>query len=401
VHAVPSGHTQYENIPGWDQYRTQIALLAILAPSAASDIAQSLVNDAQQGGGSLPRWEQGNADSHGMSGDDGDVIIANAYAFGATNFDTAGAFKAMVGGQAQIREGFADYARLGYVPADLSSGLSSASVTLEYANDDFAIAQFAKALGNSSAYNTYLQRSANWLNLLNTASQLVQPRNANGSWVQGFDPASQNGFQEGNSAQYSWMVSFNLAGLFSQMGGNSAAAGRLDTFFSKLNAGPNSPFAWMGNEPSVEVPWEYDFALAPSHTQDMVRRIETRLWANTPGGMPGNDDGGEMSSWYVFAAMGLYPEITSIGGFVIGSPLFSSAALYLTGGIALQINAPEASDDQRYVQSLKLNGNPTTSLWLPWTSVQNGATLDFTLGGSASSWGSSPQDAPPSFPPHA
>jgi putative alpha-1,2-mannosidase len=108
-----------------------------------------------------------------------------------------------------------------------------------------------------------------------------------------------------------------------------------------------------------------------------------------------------MSSWYVFAAMGLYPEITSIGGFVIGSPLFSSAALYLTGGIALQINAPEASDDQRYVQSLKLNGNPTTSLWLPWTSVQNGATLDFTLGGSASSWGSTPQDAPPSFPPHA
>jgi predicted alpha-1,2-mannosidase len=401
VHTVPSGHTQYENIPGWDQYRTQIALLSILAPSAASDIAQSLVNDAQQGGGSLPRWEQGNADSHGMSGDDGDVIIANAYAFGATNFDTAGAFKAMVGGQAQIREGFADYVRLGYVPADLSSGLSSASVTLEYANDDFAIAQFAKALGNSSAYNTYLQRSANWLNLLNTASQLVQPRNANGSWVQGFDPASQNGFQEGNSAQYSWMVSFNLGGLFSQMGGNSAAVGRLDTFFSKLNAGPNSPFAWMGNEPSVGVPWEYDFALAPSHTQDMVRRIETHLWANTPGGLPGNDDGGEMSSWYVFAAMGLYPEITAVGGFVIGSPLFSSATLYLTGGRALQINAPEASDDQRFVQSLKLNGNPTTSLWLPWTSVQNGATLDFTLGGSASSWGSSPQDAPPSFPPHA
>jgi putative alpha-1,2-mannosidase len=133
----------------------------------------------------------------------------------------------------------------------------------------------------------------------------------------------------------------------------------------------------------------------------MVRRIETHLWSNTPGGMPGNDDGGEMSSWYVFAAMGLYPEITAVGGFVIGSPLFSSVTLNLPGGGALQINAPEASDDQRYVQSLKLNGNPTTSLWLPWTSVQNGATLDFTLGGSASSWGSSPQDAPPSFPLHA
>jgi predicted alpha-1,2-mannosidase len=400
AHTVPSGHAQYENIPGWDNYRTQLRLLSILAPSAVSDMAQSLVNDARQGDGSLPRWEQANADSHGMSGDDGDVVIADAYAFGATNFDTTGALQAMISGQSQVREGFTDYVKLGYVPADLQSGLSSASITLEYANDDFAIAQFANALGNSTDYNTYLQRSGNWQNVFNAASGYIQPRNAGGSWAQGFDPTSQNGFQEGNSAQYSWMVTFNLSGLFSQMGGNSAVVSRLDTFFSKLNAGPNSPYAWMGNEPTVEVPWEYDFAQAPSHTQDVVRLIETQLWANTPGGMPGNDDGGEMSSWYIFAAIGLYPEITATSGFVIGSPLFTSITLSLSGGHTLQISAPEASDAQPYVQSLKLNGNPTTSLWLPWASVQNGATLDFTLGSSPSSWGSGPQDAPPSYPPH-
>jgi putative alpha-1,2-mannosidase len=185
------------------------------------------------------------------------------------------------------------------------------------------------------------------------------------------------------------------------MGGNSAVVNRLDAFFSKLNDGPNSPYAWMGNEPSVEVPWEYDFAQAPSHTQDVVRRIETQLYNNSPGGLPGNDDGGEMSSWYVFATIGLYPEITAVGGFVIGSPLFSSVTVNLAGGHTLKVNAPQASDAHPYVQDLKIDGTPTTSLWLPWSSVQNGATLDFTLAGTASSWGGSPQDAPPSYPPHA
>ena len=397
VHSVPSGHIQYENIPGWDSYRTQIRLLSILEPPAVSDIAQSLVNDAQQGDGSLPRWEQANADSLGMSGDDGDIVVADAYAFGATNFDTAGALHAMIGGQSQEREGYTDYVNLGYLPADELSGLSTASSTLEYANDDFAIAQFASALGNSTAYNTYLQRSASWENIFNPTSGFVQPRNSDGTWAQGFASTSENGFQEGDSAQYSWMVTFDLGGLFDRMGGDSTVVARLDTFFSSLNDGPASPYAWMGNEPSVEVPWEYDFVQAPSHTQDVVRLIETKLWSNSPGGMPGNDDGGEMSSWYVFAAIGLYPEITAVGGFVVGSPLFTSITLSLSGGRTLQVNAPEASDTQLYVQSLELNGTPTSSLWLPWATVENGATLDFTLGGSPSSWGSGPQDAPPSF----
>jgi predicted alpha-1,2-mannosidase len=398
VHTVPSGHAQYENIPGWDSYRTQVRLLSILAPSAASDIVQSLVNDAQQGGGSLPRWEQANVDSHGMGGDDGDVIIADAYAFGAMSFDTSAALQAMIGGQSVEREGYADYVRLGYVPADLSPSLSSASATLEYANDDFAIAQFAKALGDSVDYSAYLQRSGNWENVFNTASGFVQPRNADGSWAQGFDQASQHGFLEGNSAQYSWMVPFNLSGLFGQMEGNSEVVNRLDVFFSQLNAGPDGPYAWMGNEPSLEVPWEYDFVQAPSHTQEVVRSIETQLWSNTPGGMPGNDDGGEMSSWYIFAAIGLYPEITATGGFVVGSPLFTSTTLGLSGGHTLKIDAPQASDAQPYVQGLDVNGSPTASLWLPWTEVQSGATLAFTLGGSPSSWGSAVQDAPPSYP---
>ncbi|HVB95965.1 MAG TPA: GH92 family glycosyl hydrolase [Nitrososphaerales archaeon] len=399
VHTVPKGHAQYENIPGWDAYRTHMQLLAILAPSTASDIAQSLVNDAQQGDGSLPRWEQANADSMGMSGDGGSVLVADTYAFGATNFDTAGALQAMVGGQSKLREGYTDYASLGYVPADSHPGLSTASITLEYASDDFAISQFANALGNTTEYSALLQRSGSWQGVFNPTSQYVQPRNSDGTWVQGWAPTNQGGFQEGDSAQYTWMVPFNLNGLFAQMGGDSTAVSRLDAFFVQLNGGPGSPFAWMGNEPSVEAPWEYDFAQAPSRTQAVVRLIESQLWSNTPGGMPGNDDGGEMSSWYVFATLGLYPEIPGVGGFVIGSPLFTSATMILSGGNTLQINAPDASGAQPYVQSLDVNGAPTSSLWLPWSAVRGGASLDFALGGSPSSWGSSPQDAPPSYPP--
>jgi predicted alpha-1,2-mannosidase len=395
IHIVPQGHFQYENISGWDDYRSLIRLRALLAPAETSDIAQSLINDAVQGDGHLPRWEQANVDSHGMNGDDGTLMVAEAYAFGATKFDTASALSTMINGQPKIREGLSDYLKLGYVANGTTT--NSAAITEEYTNADFAIAQFAKALGNTSDYATYLTRSGNWQNLFNALSGYIQPRNSDGTWAANFSPTSQSGFQEGNSAQYTWMEPFNLRTLFNQMGGNEAVVSRLDTFFMKLNAGPNSRYAFMGNEPSFEVPWEYDFAGAPSRTQDVVRRIQLQLFRNAPNGLPGNDDGGAMSSWYVFSAIGLYPEITGVGGFVIGSPMFSSVTVKLAGNHTLQINAPAASDAHPYVQNLYLNGEATSSLWLPWSTIQHGARLDFILG-SATSWGSATTDAPPSYP---
>lgn len=395
VHTLASGHNQYENIAGWDQYRSLIRFRAMLNPAEASDIAQSLVNDAQQGDGHLPRWEQANVDSHGMNGDDGSLLVAEAYAFGARDFDHDSALLSMLNAQEQIREGLKDYRTLGYVAA--STMPNSAAITQEYSNADFAISAFAQALGKAADGAIAKAQAHNWQQIFNTTSGYIQPRNADGSWASGFNPRSQNGFQEGDAAQYTWMEPFDLATLFQKIGGNTTVVKRLDTFFSQLNAGPESSYAFMGNEPSFEIPWEYDFAEAPSHTQALVRRIQTQLFHDTPGGLPGNDDGGAMSSWYVFSAIGLYPEITGIGGFVIGSPLFSVVSIRLPGGHTLQINAPAASDTQPYVQSLQLNGRATTSLWLPWTSLQNGATLDFGLGAAPTTWGSSAADAPPSF----
>ena len=400
------GFTQYHNFAGWDNYRSEMPLLAVIAPEAG-DMMQSLVNDAQQDpSGGLPRWEHANTNSGGMVGDSQDVVIATVYAFGATNFDTLGALAAMDKGASvagiksgghTVREGLSDYLNLGYVSR-------SASRTLEYVNDDFAISQFAQALGRSDLHDLYLARAQNWRNLLDPDAvdnrgyhTYIVPRNSDGSFFS-FDPTSESGFTESDAAQYVWMVPFNMRGLFDAMGGNDQAVQRLDFHFTELNAGPKSEFAFMGNEPELKSPWAYDFAGAPWRTQDVVRRIILELYSNLPGGVPGNDDGGAMGSFVVLSSIGLFPDIPGVAGFVVGSPLFSSVTVNLASGSMLQINAPDASDENRYVQSLTLNGHDYNSPWIPWDAVENGAELDFTLGNNPNvNWGGDPAAAPPPF----
>jgi predicted alpha-1,2-mannosidase len=391
------GYTQYENFPGWDMYRSLIALMALLEPRETGDMMQSLVADAQQGGGGLPRWQVANDNSAGMVGDSQDVVIATSYAFGVRNFDIQGAWQAMNAGASDpnthsgryvVREGLSDYLHLGYVSAQASS---SAAITLEYAIDDFAIAQYARALGKTEAYQTYLQRSQNWQYLFNPATGYIEPRNGNGAFIANFNPTSANGFAEGNGVQYTWLVPQDLDGLFSMMGGNSQALDRLNSFFEQLNAGPGSPYAFMGNEPGFAVPWEFDAAGAPYRTQEVVRRIETQLFGAGPDGLPGNDDGGAMSSWYVFAAMGLYPEIPGVAGFLLGSPLFPSLTVHLGNGHQLHIigqGIDGSPSNMPYIQHLSLNGQNYARAWLPFTALERGATLQFVLYNSPNlTWG--------------
>ncbi len=155
----------------------------------------------------------------------------------------------------------------------------------------------------------------------------------------------QVGFEEGNAIQYTWSVPQNLAGLFAAIGGNAAVVSKLNTFFTQLNAGRKQPYDWAGNEPSLGIPWEYDYAGAPWRTQSVVRRIITTLYGPTPNGEPGNDDLGAMSSWYVWAALGLYPETPGRGELVLGSPLFPHITMTLGSGHAIVIDAPGATRD--------------------------------------------------------
>jgi predicted alpha-1,2-mannosidase len=269
---------------------------------------------------------------------------------------------------------------------------------LEYANDDFALAQFALALGDDNKHQFYLRRSGNWRNVFNPSSHWIQARNSDGSWASEFTLTTK--IIEGDSYQYTWMVPYNLRGLFEAMGGNAVAVQRLDNHLTKLNEAETSIYANMGNEPEEEVPWEYDFAGAPWRTQDVVRRIALHCFRSTPRGLPGNDDGGAMSSWLVWGMMGIFPQIPGVGGFVIGSPLFTSVTVRPESGHDLQIIAPTAADTNQYVQNLLLNGHPSTKLWVPVSTVlgATNTTLAFTLGNTPNmAWGSSDIDAPPSY----
>ena len=189
------------------------------------------------------------------------------------------------------------------------------------------------------------------------ASGFIQGRRSDGRFSPNFNLHAW--LVEGDAIQYTWMVPFNLATLFRLMGGNIVAAARLDRFFTRLNDGPTSDYAFLGNEPTLETPWEYDWAGQPSKAQRVVREAMLSLYSATPGGYPGNDDLGELSSWYVFGALGLYPEIPGDDVLAVAGPLFPRVMLRLAGG-EIQITARGAGDQAPYIQSMTVNGKPWT-----------------------------------------
>lgn len=404
VYTVPAGHAQYANYSGWDIYRSQVQLLALLAPEQASDMAQSLLNDYTQSGG-LPKWSVANGESYVQVGDPADPIIASIYAFGGTHFDARGALAAMIKQATQPnqeRPGMDYMQMLGYEPLKgvygCCNNYGTAATTLEYNTADFSIGALAQALGDGANARTFIARSQSWKKLFNPATGYLEPRNVDGTFLPAYSLSDNNGWVEGNSAQYTWMVPFNLRGLFDTLGGNARVVRRLNNFFTELDAGPYKPYAFLGNEPTLETPWEYDYAGAPYMTQHIVHQVVTSLYTFDPAGLPGNDDLGEMSSWYVFAALGMYPETPGTADLVLASPLFSHITLHRPGGQVIQINAPAASPSAYYVQSLKVNGQASTRPWLPASFIATGGTLDYTLGSNPNvSWGAAPGDAPPSY----
>ena len=404
VHTAPKGHAQYANYSGWDIYRSETQLLAMLAPQQTSDIIQSMVNDYSQSG-QLPKWAAANGETYVMNGDPANSIISDAYAFGATNFDTKTALAAMIKEATQtnnVRPGLNYLETLGYEPQDGTYGCcnfyGSASTTLEYNTADFSIGTFAQALGDTADSQKFTARAQDWENLLNPANGNLEPRNLDGSFPSPYDPTSGTGWVEGDGAQYNWMVPFNLQGLFNAEGGNAKIVQQLDNFFTQLNAGPNSPYAFLGNEPTIETPWEYDYAGAPYKTQEIVHSVENSLWFPGPGGMAGNDDLGTMSAWNVWASLGMFPETPGTANLVLASPLFPSITVHRPSGQTITINAPGTTASNYYVQSLQVNGKTSTQPWLPASFVANGGTLNYTVSSAPNTtWGSSPNDAPPSY----
>jgi predicted alpha-1,2-mannosidase len=408
VHRRKSG-IQYANYSGWDIYRCQVQLIAMLFPKIASDVAQSLVLDAEQGGG-LPIWAVANDESSVMVGDPSDPILASIYAFGARDFDTRAALAAMLKGADDPkthvrlypeRPGLEDYLSKGYVAQrpETSSGAGAASVTLEDTSADFAIAQFAKALGDTATAQRMLGRSANWRNIFDPETKYIRARDEDGKFLPDFSPAKTDGFVEGNSAQYTWMVPYDLRGVIEAVGGPDAANARLDDFFGEYGKWTGSgytPHFFISNEPCFGNPWIYNWTGHPWRTQEVLRKTLHDLFTDSPGGLPGNDDLGATSAWAVFAYIGLYPEIPGVGGLTLNTPTFPAVTLNL-GGHELHIRAVGAPE-KAYIQNLALDGNPVRSLWLDWERVKNASVMEFTLSAVPSK---EVGDPPPSFAPAA
>ncbi|MFC8450687.1 lectin [Kitasatospora sp. NPDC057223] len=404
VHTVSGRQkAQYGTYSGWDIYRTQAQLEALVAPQQASDSAQSLVNDFAQSG-QLPKWSLNSAETNVMNGDPAPAVIADYYAFGARDFDTAAAKNAMVQQSVAgngIRLGLDYQTNYGYLPSDGSyvRGFEGSVATqLEYAAQDFAVSAFAGALGDTTTQSQFANRAQDWRNVFNPASGFMQPRLKDGSWRPGFNAASSDQFVEGTSWQYTGAVPHNIRGLADAMGGNAKLAAYLDSVLSDFH-GAGGSHADLGNEPSIELPWEYDYIGQPWKTQKIVRDVQNQLWPNNPANWSvGNDDLGTMSAWYVFSAMGIYPETPGTGDLALGSPLFTNVTVTLAGGGKLTVNAPQAATDAPYVQSATLNGTNWNNAYLPADAVINGATLNLTLGTTANTnWAATPASAPPSY----
>lgn len=416
VHSLSASQqkAQYANFSDWDIYRNTVQLQALFEPEREGDMMQSLVNDAAQSGW-LPRWPTSNDVTYVMDDDAPAIVIADSYAFGAHSFDVQGAFKYMVKagttpglgphGKAE-RTFLAEYLKLGYVPIEKDE--VAASLTLEYAAADFAVAQFAKNTGHETESEAFLKRSENWKNLLDHESGWIRPRLSDGTWLPGFDAElslpktkvswdklDQEGFEEGNSYQYTFMIPFDYPDLFSAIGGDDKVIPRLDKFFLKLRCW-GEPCFNIENEPDFVVPYAYVFAGLPWKTQEVVTRIGREVFKSTPDGIPGNDDLGATSGVYVWNALGFYPAVPGVGGVVLGTPMFDKVTLHLAAGKRFVIYRKGRGF---YVRQVFLNGKPYSNSWLPLEKIHSGTTrLVFSTDSQPNRVrGTAIEDRPPSF----
>jgi predicted alpha-1,2-mannosidase len=384
------GFKDYTEFSNWDTYRTTIPLLAMLAPKETGDMMQSLIKFAEQSGGGFPRWVMANIETGIMQGDPTSIVVANGYAFGAKDFDTKAALEVMRRGAEVIGTKSQNELTRPQLDLYLTKGYAQASMSLEYNSADFAIGEFAlQTTGDKDLYHKYVASAQKWKNIYKPDSKWLNSRNPDGSWkYYTYD------MRESSYKNYFWMVPFNLKTLIDTIGGKEFAEKRLDEEFVRLDADYNQDWFAAGNEPDFQVPWTYNWVGAPYKTQALIRRIMKTSYTGKDNGLPGNDDLGAMGAWYVFAGIGMYPMIPGYAGFSLNSPSFPLVKIHLGTGKTLIIKG--GSQTMPYVTSLKLNGKPWNSTWLPLSAIKDGGTLSYTLSGEPDkSWGTS--IAPPSF----
>ncbi|KUL29233.1 alpha-mannosidase [Actinoplanes awajinensis subsp. mycoplanecinus] len=400
VHTVARGRHFYRDInfagSGWDMYRSQAQLIALTFPRVADDINQSIVALVQQTG----RWAPGAAR---MQGDNLQVILATLDDMGATGYDRQAALASMVATQrlpatTTTRSDGYQYFATGMI--ENRKGDFATSRVLEYSVDDFAIAELAGRLGSVAARDFFMGRAQNWMNVFDPVTGHLRPRERTG-FDRSFDLRTRDDgsgrgqFNQSTGYQYGWMVPHNLATLIAKRGGVAAATAQLDTLMAQLDAGAYTQTGnYLSNQPAFTTPWVYNWLQAPARTADTLRRVVSEMYDTTPSGLPGNDDQGSLSAWYVFAQLGVYPAIYGTGDLVISGPMFSKVTIDPVGGRPVKITTSGAG---RYVSSLKVDGVRQTASWVDASFARRGGTLAFTMSDTPGTWGTAAADVPPSY----
>ena len=388
------GWTNYSTFSLWDTYRAAHPLYTYIEPQRVNDMVKSFLAFSEQNG-RLPVWNFYGSETDMMIGYHAVPVIVDAYLKGIGDFDPKKALAACVA-TANIDEyrGIGLYKKYGYVPYDVTDHYNSEnwslSKTLEYAYDDYCIARMAEKLGEKQIADEFYKRSRNYKNVYNSQTTFMQPRNNKGSFIEDFSPDDYTPhICESNGWQYFWSVQQDVDGLISLVGGKERFAQKLDSMFTYnpsadedlpiFSTGMIGQYA-HGNEPSHHVIYLFNAIGQPWKTQKYAAEVMHELYKNTPAGLCGNEDCGQMSAWYVFSAMGFYPVDPISGKYEIGTPMYPEMKMHLANGKTFTILAPAVSKENIYIQSVKLDGKPYDKSYITHEQIMNGSIFEFEMG---------------------
>lgn len=388
------GWTNYSTFSLWDTYRAAHPLYTYIEPQRVNDMVKSFLAFSEQNG-RLPVWNFYGSETDMMIGYHAVPVIVDAYLKGIGDFDPKKALAACVA-TANIDEyrGIGLYKKYGYVPYDVTDHYNSEnwslSKTLEYAYDDYCIARMAEKLGERQIADEFYKRSRNYKNVYNSQTTFMQPRNNKGSFIEDFSPDDYTPhICESNGWQYFWSVQQDVDGLISLVGGKERFTQKLDSMFTYnpsadedlpiFSTGMIGQYA-HGNEPSHHVIYLFNAIGQPWKTQKYAAEVMHELYKNTPAGLCGNEDCGQMSAWYVFSAMGFYPVDPISGKYEIGTPMYPEMKMHLANGKTFTILAPAVSKENIYIQSVKLDGKPYDKSYITHEQIMNGSIFEFEMG---------------------
>ncbi|MCH4148745.1 MAG: GH92 family glycosyl hydrolase [Prevotella sp.] len=397
----------YEDYSLWDTYRALHPLITLLYPQQSGDMMQSLVHKYEQSGW-LPMFSAWNCFTQEMIGDHVASLVAEAYVKGVRNFDVQKACQALLKMAWQTPESYDEYQdgkgrralksylKYGYIPLEDSvkeayHQKEQTSRTLEYAYDDYCVARLAEALGYKDKADSLYQRAENYKNVFDPHTGYVGGRHEDGTFERNVKPDKGYSFiTQGTPCQYSWYVPHDVYGMMKCMGGRQQYIQRLDSMFSEKRM-------WHGNEPCHQISFMFNYAGQPWKTQREVRNIMKTEYGLGADGLSGNDDSGQMSAWYVFAALGFYPVCPASSDYVLASPSFQKAVISMSSGKRFTLIAHHASSENIYVQSVTLNGKPYDRNYIRHADLAKGGTMEFVMGPQPNEqWGSAPSSCPPS-----